>query len=228
MDIRGVRFDIFTTSEDGTVIEIEMQVISMGYLPKRLRYYGSASDMMILEKGKSYNELKDSYVIMICPFDYYKKGRHIYTFTNRCKEDNSIEMKDGTTKIILNAAGSMDDIEDRPKLKAFLDYVAGKVSDDEYVQKLDKAVKMAKGNKEWRREYMTLMMRDLENQELGEKRGIEKGKVEGKAEGQQEALVTSIKNIMKSLQCTVDKAMDVIMIPQEQRSMYAGLVQENS
>ena len=34
------------------------------------------------------------------PFDFYKKGRHIYTFTNRCKEDDSIEMGDGTTKIV--------------------------------------------------------------------------------------------------------------------------------
>ena len=38
---------------------------------------------------------------------------------------------------------------------------------DEYVRKLDDAVKMARANKEWRREYMTLMMRDLENQEMG-------------------------------------------------------------
>ena len=36
------------------------------------------------------------------------------------------------------------------------------------------AVKKARANKEWRREYMTLMMRDLENQEIG----IEKGKAE--------------------------------------------------
>ena len=99
-------------------------------------------------------------------------GRHIYTFTNRCKEDASIEIGDGTTKIFLNANGTMDDIDNRPKLKAFLDYVAGTVSDDEYVQRLDEAVKMAKANKKWRREYMTLMMRDLENQEIGKKEGL--------------------------------------------------------
>ncbi len=62
MDIHGVRFDIFTTSEDGTVIEIEMQAISRKYLPKRMRYYESASDMEILTKGKSYSELRDSYI----------------------------------------------------------------------------------------------------------------------------------------------------------------------
>ena len=44
-----------------------------------------------------------------------------------------------------------------------IDYVAGKTVDDEYVKKLDEAVRKARANKEWRREYMTLMMRDLEN-----------------------------------------------------------------
>lgn len=126
----------------------------------------------MLEKGVVYSKLKDSYVIVICPFDYYGKGRHVYTFTNQCHEETGLEMADGTTKIVLNAVGTMDDVSGR--LKEFLRYVAGESSNDEYIQKLDDAVKKARANKEWRREYMTLMMRDLENQEIG----IEKGKAE--------------------------------------------------
>ena len=34
----------------------------------------------------------------------------------------------------------------------------------------DEAVKEAKKNREWRHEYMTLLMRDQENQEIGEKK----------------------------------------------------------
>ena len=119
----------------------------------------------MLEKGVVYSKLKDSYVILITPFDLFGQGRHVYTFTNHCKEDHSLEMGDGTTKIFLNAAGTMDDIHGG--LKAFLDYVAGKPVDDDYVAKLDAAVRIAKANKEWRLEYMTVMMRDLENQEKG-------------------------------------------------------------
>lgn len=33
---------------------------------------------------------------------------------------------------------------------------------DSYVEKLEKAVKEAKTNREWRHEYMTLLMRDQE------------------------------------------------------------------
>ena len=82
-----------------------------------------------------------------------------------CHEKPELEMEDGTTKIILNAMGTADDID--PKLKAFLDYVAGKPATDDYTKKLEDAVKKARLNKEWRRQYMTMMMRDLENQEIG-------------------------------------------------------------
>ena len=40
-----------------------------------------------------------------------------------------------------------------------------------YAQATINAVRIAKANKQWRREYMTLMMRDLENQEIGMKQG---------------------------------------------------------
>ncbi len=174
LDIHGVRFDIFATSSDGTVVEIEMQVVNTGHLPKRLRFYGSMADSMVLDKGELYSKLRDSYVILICPFDEYGKGLHQYTFTNRCHQVDGLEMGDGTTKIVLNATSSADDIGDG--LRAFLDYVAGRNVDNGYVDKVDAAVKKARQNKEWRREYMTLFQRDLENQEIG----IEKGREEGR------------------------------------------------
>ena len=103
------------------------------------------ADTQMLEKGVVYSKLKDSYVVMICPFDYYGEGRHMYTFTNICKQNPELEMGDGTTKIVLNAVGTMDDVNG--KLKAFLDYVAGKSVNDEYVSKLDAAVRKARANK---------------------------------------------------------------------------------
>lgn len=52
--------------------------------------------------------------------------------------------------------------------RLFLDYVAGQKPEDSYVKKLDKAIQEAKMNREWRHEYMTLLMRDQENMEKGE------------------------------------------------------------
>ncbi len=60
------------------------------------------------------------------------------------------------------------DLDDVSKgLKAFLDYVAGKKPDDDFVERLEEAVKKAKQNREWRHEYMTLLMHDQENIEKG-------------------------------------------------------------
>lgn len=47
-----------------------------------------------------------------------------------------------------------------------------------FVKRLDEAVEKAKKNEEWRREYMTLLMRDRENIEKGIEQGIEQGIVE--------------------------------------------------
>jgi len=55
--------------------------------------------------------------------------------------------------------------------KAFLDYVAGRPSEDTFVKKLKRAVEKAKKNRKWRREYMTLLMRDRENQKIGKEIG---------------------------------------------------------
>ena len=55
-------------------------------------------------------------------------------------------------KIFLNASSRQDDVS--KELKAFLDYVAGIESEDDYVQRVAEAVREAKKNREWRGEDM--------------------------------------------------------------------------
>ena len=166
MDAHSVRLDVYVKDDRETVYDIEMQVSDTKELPKRSRYYQGMIDIQLIDAGQHYKKLNRSYIIFICPFDLYGKGRHIYTFENICKEDNSIFMGDEAVKIFLNAEGTMDDVSG--ELRAFLDYVAGRKSEDSYVKKLEEAVQEAKKNREWRHEYMTLLMRDQENVEKGE------------------------------------------------------------
>ena len=173
MDAHSVRLDVYVKDDRETVYDIEMQVSDTKELPKRSRYYQGMIDLQLVDAGQHYKKLNKSYIIFICPFDLYGKGRHIYTFENICKEDNSIFMGDEAVKIFLNADGTMDDVS--RELKAFLDYVAGQKPKDSYVEKLEEAVQEAKKNREWRHEYMTLLMRDQENQRIGEKRGEKHG-----------------------------------------------------
>ena len=181
VDARSVRLDVYVKDDKDTVYDIEMQVADTRELPKRSRYYQGMIDLQLIDKGQTYKKLNQSYIIFICPFDLFGKGRHVYTFENVCKEDTSVSLHDGTTKIFLNAYGMMDDVSE--ELKAFLDYVAGRDSDDVFVQKLEEALEDAKRNREWRHEYMTLLMRDQENLEKGMEKGMEKGLKKGMKKG---------------------------------------------
>ena len=73
-------------------------------------------------------------------------------------------------KKFLNAKGAMDDVS--PALRAFLNYVAGISCKDPFVQELEQAVMDARRNREWRHEYMTLMLRAQENLAKGEERMV--------------------------------------------------------
>lgn len=172
MDAHGVRLDVYVRDDKDSVYNIEMQVADTKNLEKRSRYYQSMIDLQLIDKNQSYSELNQSFVIFICPFDIFKGERHIYTFSNLCEEDSGIRLNDGTTKIFLNTKGRMDDVGE--DLKAFLDYVEGKPSDNSFIKKLEDEVREAKKNREWRHEYMTLLMRDQENQKVGETRGEER------------------------------------------------------
>ncbi len=166
IDAHSIRLDVYVKDEKEVVYDIEMQVSDTKELPKRSRYYQGMMDLQLIDKGQYYDDLNQSYIIFICPFDAFGKGRHIYTFENICKEDSRVLMGAGTVKIFLNAKGTLDDVS--KELQAFLDYVAGKKTEDPYVEKLEEAVKEAKKNREWRHEYMTLLMRDRENVKKGE------------------------------------------------------------
>ena len=168
-EAKGVRLDAYVNDGKGTAYDIEMQAVTSKYLPRRTRYYQSMIDLQLVEKGQDYDTLNDSYIIFICLSDLFGKGRYRYSFENICKEDTEVMLNDGAKKIFLNADGKKGDIIE--ELKAFLDYVAGRPSEDAFVKKLESAVEKAKKNRKWRREYMTLLMRDRENQKIGKEIG---------------------------------------------------------
>ena len=184
-EAKGVRLDVYVAGEDA-VFCVEMQARDTHELPRRARYYGGLIDLNLIEKGVSYKKLNQSVVIFICPFDVFGKSRCRYTFENLCLEEKNLPLGDGTTKIFLNAMGTMDDVS--PELKSFLDYVAGKKNDDSFVKELDNEVRKVRESKEWRRDYMTLLMRDQENIEKGIKIGLERGLEQGIEQGLEQGI----------------------------------------
>lgn len=146
-----------------------MQTTENRNLPKRTRYYQGMIDLNILEKGENYRDLKRSFVIFVCTFDLFGEGRHIYTFENRCIQNPELSLLDGTTKIILNTKGIMDDVT--PEMKRLLDFIDGKEPEDDFTRELDEAVQSVRKNEKWRLDYMTLQMNYQEKYEQGIEQG---------------------------------------------------------
>lgn len=83
-DAKSVRLDVYVKDGKGNVYDIEMQVVDTKELPKRTRYYQAMIDLEMIDKGQTYKLLKPSYIIFICSFELFGKGRHIYSFQNIC------------------------------------------------------------------------------------------------------------------------------------------------
>ncbi len=172
---KGVRLDVYVEDDKKTVYDVEMQVrnLSDEEISKRTRYYQAAIDTDLLSAGALYSELKQTIIIFICPFALFNSNRHIYTFKNVCLEDNRIKMKDGATKIFISTKGNIDDVS--PDVKAFLNYIDGISSKDEFVSEIDSAVKYLKSKESERLSYMTYEMKMMEEREEGRKEGRKEG-----------------------------------------------------
>ena len=193
VDARSVRLDVYVKDGQNTVYNIEMQTTNQDDLAKRSRYYQGMIDLNLIEKGMYFRELPKSYVIFICTFDLFGEGRHKYTFENRCEHNRELLLGDDAVKIFLNAASNQDDVS--PALKAFLDYVVGQKGTDTFVQRLEQEITTIKSNEMWRREYMTLYMRDMENFEKGKQEGRE----EGRQEGRQEVIEQCVEKLLNAM-----------------------------
>ena len=170
---KGVRLDLYVEDEKGIIYNIEIQTSNKRNLPKRMRYYQSIIDISILTPGMDYKSLKKSFVIFVCNYDEYGRGRYIYTFENTCREEPDLKFGDETYKIVINTKGTRGEISD--ELKEVIVYLdEGKIT-GAYSQELDDAVKAVKNSEERRLEYMMLTTRDNEMRAEGRAEGREEG-----------------------------------------------------
>ena len=207
-DSKGIRVDVYVQDNKNRSYDIEMQVADSDNIAKRMRYYQGLIDLDKLKHGQHYSSLGESYIIFICPFDKFKQGRHLYTFRERCDQDNSLSLNDGSVKIFLSTKGTLGDVSE--EVKEFLNYVDSGIIKGEFVQQLDAAVQAVKSNQKARLEYMTFEMALLESE----------------LEGREKNLIENLKAVMDSLQVTAEKAMDILKIPNDKRSRLFSLLNE--
>ena len=119
-DFKSVRFDVYALDAEEVSYDVEMQNDFGRDLPRRCRYYQAELDVSSLKPGENYKELKPSYIIFICAFDPFGKGRYQYVFEEYCKEAG-LALGDGTQKIFFNTNGT-DSENITPQLLHLFEY----------------------------------------------------------------------------------------------------------
>ncbi len=202
LDSKSVRLDVYLEGDEKTAYDLEMQATNEGDLGVRSRYYQGMIDINAIQRGTPYTELPDSFVIFICDFDLFKKGRSIYTFQNICLEDTKVHLDDKTTKIFLNSKSDGLDVSE--DLKAFLDFVRTNTASNDFTKRLESEMDKTRKNEDWRKEYMSLYVRDQIMFNRGKHEGLELGRHEGSIQKLIELLVKKVKK-NKSLQVIADE-----------------------
>lgn len=208
----GVRLDVYVKDNTERVYNIEMQVRRPNgdILARRTRYYQSMLDMSLLMAGQDYDELNDSYIIFICPFDPIGKGRHIYEIRSYCTQDKDILLPNGAAVVFLNTKGTMDDV--RPDVEAFLDYVNGIVSSDALVQEIEHEIDIVRSTADERVRYMTFQMKMNEERK------------EGRKEGKLDTLLDNVRSLMKNMNLSAEQALQALNVSDADRKIVlAGL-----
>ncbi len=156
-DGKPIRLDVYNEDDMGVVYDAEMEnlnnkTVESHELPKRSRFYQGSIDIDFMNKGNSYKALPESNILFVCTFDPFKKSMCQYTFRERCDEDHSIELKDGTQIIYYNCKYQGDDIPE--ELRKFYDYVENGKAGNELTKRIENAVTKARKNEVWRTQYM--------------------------------------------------------------------------
>ncbi len=178
-EYKGVRLDVYAKDGNNTHYNVEMQALKEPSLGKRARYYHSHIDMELLLSGEEYSQLPNTYVIFICDFDPFMRGKYCYTFENLCIEDTELSIGDGAKSIFLNTRGENRD-EVPEEMVAFLDFVKADLADstkdfqNDFVKQLQNSVQKVKSSRKMEENFMIL--REMLRDERAE------GKAEGKAE----------------------------------------------
>ena len=169
---RGIRMDVYVEDDEETVYDVEMQASKKRHFGKRFRYYQSAIDVDVVNKGEGFGKLKKSFIIFITTYDPYDKGWYMYPFETICSWDSDIKMNDATTRIVLNTKGTKDKEghEVCEEIKEMLSYMNGNAPESDYSKMLDEAVMEVKRSEERRTEYMSINALSAEDKELGEYR----------------------------------------------------------
>lgn len=89
----------------------------------------------------------------------------MYHFHMACDEDEEIQLQDKMNWIFYNTTA---DLSEAPEgIREFLSYVENETVDDDFTKLLDREVKNARLNEDWRSEYLKTYVNDMDMRREG-------------------------------------------------------------
>lgn len=198
---RSIRIDIYAKDSKGKVYDIEVQRADEGADVHRARFNSSMIDTRMLKGSQRFKELHESYVIFITKNDVMGSGLPLYHI-DRVVKETGISFGDGSHIIYVN--GSYQN-EDDPIGKLVHDFDC-KESSDVIYPILAKQIHYFKET-EGGRAVMCKAVEELA-ETWAERRAEER---------RLDTMFVVVKNLMESMQWTVEQAMDAVRVSDDDR-----------
>ena len=187
---RSIRLDIHAIDADGKEYDIEVQRDDNGALPQRARYNSSLIDAHLLDTGKYFDKLPETYIIFITEHDVLGGSQPIYLIDRVIKGLNK-DFNDGSHIVYVNGAMRTGDT---PLAMLMHDFFCNNPADMNYKQ-LSERTRYYKESDKGVSE-MCKIMEDLTTA----------AEAKGKAEGKAETLKELVKEGLISISVAAKKA----------------------
>lgn len=182
--------DILAEDGCGRLYNLEIQRADTIDHARRTRFYGAMIDSEYLEKGKTYADLPDVYVIYVSETDLWKAGNVVYP-VEKYFGNTGLKYEDGQHILYVNAA--VDDGSETAKL---MQYFKTADPNDMTHGDLSKRIHFLKCEEGGYQEMCEVSERIYRE---GIEEGKAEGRAEGRAEGKAEGKLESQKETAKSL-----------------------------
>ena len=207
---RSVVFDALCKLKGGAMVDIEVQKANNDDHLKRVRYNSAVLTANITNTGTKFRRVPNVIVIFISKFDVFKDGYALY-HVDKIVRETSRKVEDGLEEIYVNSA-----VKDGSKVSELMElFVDLKAYNKDEFPVVSETKKIYKETEEG---VQTMC-------EITE-RLCKKSERKGFAEGEAKGILKSIKNLVDSLGFTAEKAMDVLKIPVNERSVYFEKLKE--
>ena len=211
---RSVVFDAMCKLKGGAMVDIEVQKTNNDDHLKRVRYNSAVLTANITSPGTKFRRVPNVIIIFISKFDIFKDGYALY-HVDKIVRESSRKIEDGLDEIYVNSA-----VKDGSKVSELMElFVDLKAYNKDEFPVVSETKKIYKETEEG---VQTM----CEITEKLYKKGKKLGFAEGEARGKSKGILFTLKNMMRNLGLTADKALDVCEVPTNERAFYLEKLKE--